>query len=291
MAGLDTDIRNLYRRGDICMKFIIANVAVFVVVTFLGVLLRLMNAGMSLAALLALPSDLLLLIRRPWTMLSYMFVHADILHLLFNMLWLYWFGRIFLTIYSSRHFISLYVFGGLMGGLLFVFFFNVFPYFDTSSSLVGASASAMALTIASAVSRPDYGIRLLFVGNVRLKYIALFIVATDFLLMTSVNGGGHVSHLGGALAGWWFAASLRHGHDITGWISSVVDNLGRRPSFLKRRVRMKPQKGGGDFRGGDYNYNKRRQQKEDELNRILEKLKRSGYDSLSAEEKRRLFEN
>lgn len=291
MAGLDTDIRNLYSRGDICVKFIIANVAVFVLLIFLGVLLRLMNAGISLIGWLALPSNPLLMIRRPWTLLSYMFVHADILHLLFNMLWLYWFGRIFLTIYSSRHFISLYIFGGLVGGMLFMLFFNVFPFFDTGSRLVGASASAMALTIACAVRRPDYDIRLLLIGSVRLKYLALIIVVVDFLLMTSDNGGGHISHLGGALAGWLFAASLQRGHDITSWIGKIIDTFTFKRAFSSRGPRMKAQRGGKGFRGGDYNYNMRRRQREEELNRILEKLKRSGYDSLSAEEKRRLFEN
>lgn len=141
-------------------------------------------------------------------------MHAGFLHILFNMLWLYWFGALFLYFFSGKHLRGLYIVGGICGGLLYMISYNVFPYFrpmTAYSTMVGASASVLAIVVATAYREPNYPVRLLFFGNVRLKYLALIVVLTDLLFITSSNAGGHIAHLGGALAGLWFAASLNKG--------------------------------------------------------------------------------
>jgi hypothetical protein len=221
-----------------------------------------------------------------------MFLHAGVLHLLFNMLWLYWFGRMFLSLYSARHFRGLYLLGGLCGGLLYMLAYNLFPYFNQflfGSVLVGASASVLAIVVATAVRIPGFQISFMFVGTVRLKYVALFVVLTDLLFVTSGNGGGHIAHLGGALAGWWFASSLAKGKDVTRWINNCLDVFSGGFHFKKapKKPKMKVNKGG---KSADYEYNARKKQQSEEIDRILDKLKQSGYSSLTTEEKKRLFD-
>ena len=210
------------------------------------------------------------------------------------MLWLYWFGKLFLYFFSSKHLRGLYVVGGLMGGLLYVVSYNLFPLFREqlySSTLVGASASVLAIAIATAIREPEYRIHLMFVGPVRLKYFALVIVLFDIFSVGSNNAGGHIAHLGGALAGWWFAYGIGRGYDITRWANACIDALGglfRKRPRKPRRPKMKVHV--NNSRTADYDYNARKKAQSDEVDSRLEKLKKSGYSSLTDEEKRKLFE-
>ena len=221
-------------------------------------------------------------------------MHAGIWHLLGNMLWLYWFGRLFLYFFSSKHLRGLYVVGGLLGGLLYIIAYNLFPIFSHQlyqATLVGASASVLAIAIATAVREPEYRINLMLIGPVKLKYFALFIVLFDALYVGSNNAGGHIAHLGGALAGWWFTRGVSQGYDITHWANVCIDAIGalftqreRKPRKPKMKVHTQ------NTRSADYDYNARKKAQSDEVDKILEKLKKSGYSSLSDDEKRRLFE-
>ena len=293
MGNFISDLKNGFKRGSISLQFIYINVGVFVVTTLVSVFLMLFNlSNAGLFQVLELPAYVPNFLVQPWSLLTYMFLHADALHLLFNMLWLYWFGQLFLSIFSARHLRGLYILGGLCGGLLYMLAFNVFPYFQNhiyGSWLLGASASVLAIVVATAVREPEYRVNFMFVGAVRLKYVALFMVITDLLFMTSGNGGGHIEHLGGALAGWWFAASLRKGHDVTKWINNVFDwvNGGFRFKIPARKPKMKATKGG---KNADYDYNAQKKRQSEEIDRILDKLKKSGYSSLTTEEKKRLFD-
>ena len=293
MGNFISDLKNGFKRGSISLQFIYINVGVFVVTTLVSVFLMLFNlSNAGLFQVLELPAYVPNFLVQPWSLFTYMFLHADALHLLFNMLWLYWFGQLFLGIFSARHLRGLYILGGLCGGLLYMLAFNVFPYFQiyiNGSWLLGASASVLAIVVATAVREPEYRVNFMFVGAVRLKYVALFMVITDLLFMTSGNGGGHIAHLGGALAGWWFAASLRKGHDVTKWINNVFDwvNGGFRFKIPARKPKMKATKGG---KNADYDYNAQKKRQSEEIDRILDKLKKSGYSSLTTEEKKRLFD-
>ena len=292
MASFISDLKSRFHRGDINLQLIYINVGVFVVTTLVSVFLRLFNIGdASWMNFMTLPASIPEFLKQPWSLLSYMFLHADPLHLLFNMLWLYWFGQLFLSFFSARHFRGLYLLGGICGGLFYMLALNVFPYFTPYiyiSTLLGASASVLAIVVATAVREPEYRVNFMFVGTVRLKYVALFMVVTDLLFVTSGNGGGHIAHLGGALAGWWFAWSLRKGKDVTKWINGVLDGCsGVWSKLSSKKPKMKVSKGG---RADDYDYNARKKQQSEEIDRILDKLKKSGYGSLTTEEKKRLFD-
>ena len=293
MGSFISDLKNGFKRGNISLQFIYINVGVFVVTTLVSVILMLFNfSSVGWFQVLELPAYIPKFLVQPWSLFTYMFLHADAFHLLFNMLWLYWFGQLFLSIFSARHLRGLYILGGLCGGLLYMLAFNVFPYFQNhiyGSWLLGASASVLAVVVATAVREPEYRVNFMFVGAVRLKYVALFMVVTDLLFMTSGNGGGHIAHLGGALAGWWFAASLRKGHDVTKWINNVFDwvNGGFRFKIPARKPKMKATRGG---KNADYDYNAQKKRQSEKIDRILDKLKKSGYSSLTTEEKKRLFD-
>ena len=293
MGNFIFDLKNRFNQGNICLQLIYINVGIFVVTTLVSVILLLFNwNASSWLDFLELPAWIPQFLVQPWSLFTYMFLHVGALHLLFNMLWLYWFGQLFLSFFSARHYRGLYLLGGLCGGLLYLLAFNVFPYFEAyvhGSYLLGASASVLAIVVATAVRQPEYRVNFMFVGAVRLKYVALFMVVTDLLFVTSSNGGGHIAHLGGALAGWWFAVSLQKGHDVTRWINLVFDwfSGGFRFKVSPKKSKMKVERGG---RAVDYDYNSRKKQQSEEIDRILDKLKKSGYSSLTTEEKKRLFD-
>jgi len=293
MGSFITDLKNDFRRGSICQQFIYINIGIFVVTALVAIVGMLFNVGKSSwMEWLELPAWLPQFVKQPWSIVTYMFLHAGILHLLFNMLWLYSFGQLFLMFFSARHFRGLYFLGGFCGGLLYMVAYNFFPYFESylyGSYLLGASASVLAIVIATAVRNPEYRVNLLLFGQVRLKYLALVMVVTDLLFVTSNNAGGHIAHLGGALAGWWFAAGLRKGTDVTKWINGAIDWIsgGFRIQRVSKKPKMEVHYGG---RAKDYEYNARKKEQNEEVDRILDKLKKSGYQSLTTEEKKRLFD-
>jgi len=153
-----------------------------------------------------------LLLTRLWTPITYMFVHEGFLHLLFNMLWLYWFGKIFLQYFSGRSLGSLYVLGGLAGALLYIVAFNTIPYYVNMGNgwMIGASAAVMAIVMGTAFYRPDLQLYLFLLGPIKIVYIAIFAFVLDFLsLGNASNPGGHVAHIGGALLGYLFAVQYK----------------------------------------------------------------------------------
>lgn len=293
MAPIITDLKNDFRRASISQQFIYINCGIFVVTALVAIVGMLFNVGnYSWMEWLELPAWLPQFIKQPWSLVTYMFLHAGLFHLLFNMLWLYSFGQLFLMFFSARHFRGLYFLGGFCGGLLYMLAYNVFPYFSSylyGSYLLGASASVIAIVIATAIREPEFRVSLLFFGQVRLKYLALIMIITDLLFVTSNNAGGHIAHLGGALAGWWFAAGLRKGTDVTKWINQAIDWLlgGWKVKRAPKKPKMKVHYGG---RANDYEYNARKKEQDEEVDRILDKLKKSGYESLTTKEKKRLFD-
>ena len=262
MGHIITDLKEAFRRGNVYIQLIFINVGVFVITTLIGILLQLFNrSAAGIFELLALPASFTRFAWQPWSIFTYMFMHAGFLHILFNMLWLYWFGALFLYFFSGKHLRGLYIVGGICGGLLYMISYNVFPYFrpmTAYSTMVGASAS---------------------------------VVLTDLLFITSSNAGGHIAHLGGALAGLWFAASLNKGKDITSWVNKALDAIAALFSAKtwKRKPKMKVHYG-NNTRQNDYDYNARKKAQSDEIDRILDKLKKSGYESLTTEEKKSLFD-
>lgn len=288
MDGIFTNLKNTFRAGNILAKLIYINVGLFIVIRLSGVVFMLFNIpGIPYLPYLQMPSSPELFLFRPWTIITYMFTHFDFLHILFNMLWLYWFGGLFLTFFSERQLGGLYLLGGIAGGILFMVAYNVFPYFRgiaPYSYLMGASASVMAIVFAVSFYKKELEINLFLIGRIKLIYLALFTFVIDLLAITSENAGGHIAHIGGALFGIWFAARIQQGKDLTAPMNRAVDwfvNLFK-PKPKMRVTYRRPET--------DYEYNARKHQEHVELDAILDKLKRSGYESLSAEEKRKLFD-
>ena len=296
MGTIITDLREKFRNGDVVIQLIYINVAIFVVTTLAGVILKLSGfEEYASFSFLALPASVGRFLMQPWSVITYMFMHAGVWHILFNMLCLYWFGEIFLMFFSSKHLRGLYLLGGIVGGALFMLCYNVFPYFLPaleSSVVVGASASILAIIIAVAYREPNYRVQLFLVGNVSLKYLALFVVVIDLMFVTSSNAGGHIAHLGGALGGLLFAVLLNKGIDLTRWINKLLDFFFRlfRYHTWHRRPKMQVHYYNNVRQETDAEYNQRKKKKDEEIDRILDKLKKSGYGSLSSEEKKRLFD-
>lgn len=288
MESFITDLKHRFRVSNILTKLIYINVGAFIIIRLTAVFFVLFNVeGFPLLNYLHMPSSPMALLYKPWTILTYMFTHYDFLHILFNMLWLYWFGNIFLQFFTPRQLGGIYILGGIAGAILFLVAYNIFPYFQTvaaNSALIGASASVMAIVFAVSFYRKEYEINLLLIGRVKLIYLALFTLLLDMLAITSSNAGGHIAHIGGALFGIWFAARMKVGKDLTAPLNRTIDRIVniRKPKS-KMRVTYKRTE-------TDYDYNARKHQESTDLDAILDKLKRSGYESLSAEEKKRLFD-
>ena len=178
MATIITDLKESFRRGNIYIQLIYINVGVFIFTTLTGVILQLFNRSLGgVFEWLELPASLPRFIIQPWSVLTYMFMHAGVLHILFNMLWLYWFGALFLNFFSARHLRGVYILGGICGGLLYMTAYNIFPYFRPMteySFMLGASASVLAIVAATAYREPDYPIRLFLFGTPEISGIGCY---------------------------------------------------------------------------------------------------------------------
>jgi membrane associated rhomboid family serine protease len=227
---------------------------------------------------LLLPASLHKLLTHFWTPLTYMFMHATILHILFNMLWFYWFGQIFEEFLGKKRMLGLYIMGGLAGAFFFVASYNIFPFFtdnhaaELTGPLVGASAAVTAVIIATATKLPNYTMSLIFIGPVRIKWIALFFIVVDFLGITGLNAGGELSHLGGALIGFIYIKQLNRGND---WVAAIA-------KIFKPKPKLK-------VAANNTSKNPANFPRQEEIDLILDKISKSGYDSLSKQEKEVLF--
>ncbi|MDB5024974.1 MAG: rhomboid family intrarane serine protease [Mucilaginibacter sp.] len=269
----------MLRSGSRINLLIGINVFIFLLINLTSVIERLAFRsdliGYYSNEYLLLPSYLPKLLIRFWTPVSYMFMHAGIFHILFNMLWLYWMGQIFEEYLGNKRTIGLYILGGLTGALFFVAAYNIFPFFAgavVGSTVVGASASVMAVIVATATLLPDYSIGLMFIGPVKLKWIAIFYILIDFLSIAGPNAGGEFAHLGGALFGFIYIKQLQRGHDWIGAINGIF-----RPGS-KLKVASK---------NSERNSNAKPRQ--EEIDRILDKISQTGYGSLNKQEKEILF--
>lgn len=286
MAAFFTDLKQHFKEGNALKRLIIVNVSVFVVVGLIEVVGKLFKIeGLAITPYLSLSSSPMEVISRPWTLFTYMFMHHDMWHILFNMLWMYWFGVLFLQQFTEKQLVALYIFGGLSGALLYILVYNTIPLFiGNYSVMVGASASVLAIVSATAFRIPDYSMRLLFLGDVKLKYIAAFTIVIDLLGVTSNNAGGHWAHLGGALMGFIFVLAITQGTDITKGFNQLIDKFAS-ISRPKPRMKVKYQRAETDME-----YNARKNIDTQRMDQILEKLKKSGYVSLTPEEKQFLFD-
>lgn len=268
----------MLRSGSRLYLFIGINVLIFLVLNLVAIPEFLFSKSNSISSWiqeqLSMPAYLPALAYKPWTIITYMFSHKGLFHIFFNMLWLYWMGRIFEEYLNNRQFTFTYFAGGFAGALLFILFYNIFPAFNDNlqfALLIGASASVMAIVVATATLLPEYTIPLLLFGSVRLKYLAIVYVILDLIAIPGANAGGSIAHLGGAALGYIFIMQLRKGND---WSKLFM----RKPK-LKPIPNKSPRPKSASTRLPD----------QDAIDRILDKISKSGYESLTKEEKQQLF--
>ncbi len=289
--SIGQEIIESFKKGNVLTRFIYLNISVFLIFALIHLIeyLLLGNTDSIWLNYFSVPSNLSVLAIQPWSPLTYMFLHTNFLHILFNMLWLYWFGKIFLERLSSSNFVSVYILGGLVGALFYILAFNSFSVFQPmalNSYALGASASVMAIVFAITFLIPEYKVYLVFLGEVKLKYIALFSIVLDLISIPVGNAGGHIAHLGGALFGFVFIYYYKKGILITKWLETAWEKL-IDSTQSKPKMKVTYRKTGHS----DIDYNTRKVSDQAKVDAILDRISRSGYASLSKEEKEFLFKS
>ena len=287
MNNIIDNLKKEFREGTILNKLIYINIAAFILLSIINVFSFMFEFNTYLLLdKLYLPANITNLVKQPWSIISYMFLHNGLLHILFNMIWLHFAGKLFLQYLNPQQLLTTYILGGISGGIIFILAYNYIPVFQgmsNSASAIGASASVLAIMIAIATYVPNYAVRLPFFGFIKLKYIAIFIVTIDLLSIPNANAGGHLAHIGGALFGYFYIIQMKKGTDYSIYflnlLKLVLNTFKRKKRRNTKHSRPK----------SDYDFNSERSLRQREIDKILEKIANSGYDSLSKTEKAILF--
>lgn len=309
--------QDVFRRpNNAVIQLIVINVAVFVVIDVLiRTIMGLANAPEIYGTIkewLVLPAWMIdsiegqpFILRQIWSPITYMFLHGDFLHLLFNMLFLYWFGMFVQNYLGSDKVVSIYVLGGLAGGLAYILLYNFVPLFEGQRAiLLGASGAVFAIVAAAATYLPNTSVHLMFLGPVKLKYIALFYVVLFVYRLSGNNAGGEAAHLGGVLLGYLYIRQYQKGRDIGLWVTKAlawIKNIFkpkpkirvtyRNTDSSSRSQSSRPRKSA--FRASTTTSPASTEGKDNtsqaEIDAILDKISAKGYESLSKEEKQKLF--
>lgn len=293
--GLLDDLKLEYRIGGITQKLIFWNVGLFAIPLIIFSLLTLFDVHLpflrwdisntdDLFSVSSNPADLLW---KPWSLITYAFLHAGFFHLLFNMMVLYFSGRIFLTFFTQKQMFGLYILSAIFAALIFILSYNTIPLLQQfNGKMVGASAAIMAILVSTAVYAPYYQVRLFFFGTVKLWHIAAVLLILDLINVSVENHGGHVAHLAGAMFGFIFVRSLQNGTDLSRGVSGVIEffqNLFKPKKKTNFKVHRNPQAQAKRPTG------KPKDITQQQIDDILDKISKSGYDSLTKEEKEFLF--
>ena len=277
-------LKSFFLQKNMLSRLMLINIVIWLICLFISVFTWLFNISdiSFVTKLFAVPSDISALAEKPWSVFTYMFLQEQFGHLFFNMLMLYYGGKIFLQYFSEKQLLLTYIFGGLFGALFFILAFNAFPVFEDMKGhafALGSSASVLSILIAAATYRPDYTLNLFLLGQVKMKWVAIVFVVIDFLSITKGNSGGHIAHLGGALWGFLYAFMLKSDFDIYKIFKK------------KAKIRVKTVNSENYHRRPktDEQYNAERAQEQEDVDRILEKIAKNGYSSLSDKEKEFLF--
>lgn len=274
------DLKSFLKDGNMLNKIIIVNLIVFILFVIIKVL-----SGSNFNQIIpyfSLSSEFLANIKHPWTIITHMFVHIDLWHFLFNMLIYYWFGNIVGDLIGDNKILPLYLLGGL-GGFIAYSIFNLFSH--EVGIAYGSSASVMATLTAAAMIAPNYAVRLILLGKQPIKYIAIGYILLDMILASNqINTGGHIAHLGGVLVGVIFVYSLQKGKDLSIPLNIILSKLTYLFSF-KKQSKLKVT----HYSPKNSVVHKNKITQQQEVDKILEKIKLKGYDSLTKEERESLF--
>jgi membrane associated rhomboid family serine protease len=285
-------IRKLFFSRNMLSRLILINIIVFILANIANLFYTLYQVPHNYSLFtewLAAPSSPLMLLRKPWTLFTYMFLQENFLHLLFNMIMLYFGGTLFMQYLGSRKLLSTYIIGGVTGAAFYIIAFNYFPVFrplaGLSIPLLGSSASVIAVLIAIAVYIPDYSVMLMFIGRLKMKYIALILVVIDILSIEKENPGGHIAHLGGAVWGFMYIMFYKNNFKLFNLQGPLIRFF---KNIFKKNPRLKVEyKKGRPLTDDEYNEIKADNQKK--MDAILDKISKSGYNHLTKEEKEFLF--
>jgi membrane associated rhomboid family serine protease len=297
MSGLfqsiKNDIRHQWLYGSTAMQLIIVNCVVFLLILLVRFFTLFINHAEDdhvwkhFINWLAMPYQPITLLYHFYTIITFQFVHISIFHLLGNMLFLYWFGTILESYIGDKRTLSLYLYGGVAGALFsFIAMLGVVHQFPemSASNLIGASAGITAIMVATAVIAPDHPIQLMFIGEVKLKFIVLVLIVLDFAAVAYMqnNFGGSLAHLGGAALGYLFTKALQNGQD---WSAPLNNSIAFVKSIFKPKPKMKAYVNSGNAK----KRNSKSDSEQAQLDKILDKISASGYESLSDAEKNFLF--
>jgi membrane associated rhomboid family serine protease len=276
------DLKMQYRLGGIAMKMIYWNIGCFLI----SLIFFYTKGVFDFPNWIALSSEPSVFLLKPWTFLTYAFFHDGPLHLFFNMIVLNFSSYLFLTFFSTKQYLGVYILSAIFAGLIFALAFNLMHY---SGAIVGASAAIMAILMVATTYSPLMEVRLMFVGNVKLWHVTAVILILDLMQFSLGNSGGHISHLAGAFFGFMYVKLLQNGIDLSKIVTSVLDfftNIFKKPATPFKKVHK--------------NYNKPvekpiskivvKDKKQQQIDEILDKISQSGYDSLNQEEKEFLFQ-
>jgi membrane associated rhomboid family serine protease len=302
------DLKWQYQYGSPLVKIIFINAFVFIILNLLSVIdyFAKTNFGSFTLELISFKASKELLYQ-PWSILTYQFTQVGFLHILFNMLWLHLFGSIVSDFIGKNKIVPLYIIGGFFGAILYsiisaILFFSKSDLYNANNIMYGASAGVMAVVLAAATLAPNYEIRLLLLGNVKIKWIALVTVILDIIFLNDGNLGGHLSHLGGAFFGWLFITQLRNGNDYAHKFYAIIDffkNIFKKKPKMKVVYNEKKEKVYAEEtkkqqhqhqKNTNNNRPLNKQEKQKQLDTILDKINSSGYDSLNKDEKDFLYQ-
>tara|TARA_B100000941_G_C28453624_1_gene526553 strand:+ start:223 stop:1149 length:927 start_codon:yes stop_codon:yes gene_type:complete len=298
--SLFDEFKNAWNKpNNAIAQIIIINTIVFLVMLILSIFLKLSGEAeiyRSIEELLMLPSDLSLFLSQPWSIITYFFLHADLFHILFNMLVIYWFGKLIVEYLGSDKVISLYVLGGIAGGLLYLITYNTLPFYESehTSRMLGASAGVYAVITAAATLLPNYTFHLLLIGPVKIKYIALFYIVLSFSQTVGANAGGEWAHLAGGAVGYIYIKQIQKGRDLGRWVPQFISflksffNKSSKIKITHRSRTKKKTKAATKANHTAWPLNNPNPE-QDEIDTILDKISQKGYESLTKEEKQKLF--
>lgn len=300
MSSIFDDVRGEFSKtNNAVVKLILLNVIVFVAVITLYIVFTLSESSVYyhwIMNQLSLPADINVFKYKPWTLLTNFFVHQGPFHIFSNMLSLYWFGQVIEEYLGSKRFVALFLLGGLAGGLLFLTMYNLLPYFRpelANATLIGASGAVFAVILGAATLLPDHTFFVFLIGPVRLKYIAALCIIISLAQLIGPNAGGNLAHLAGAMVGFGFIKSLKNGND---WGNPIYAIGGFFENISKRKPNVQvPQRARATTTTTNRRYTPTTDSSsvvipnQDEIDAILDKISKSGYESLTREEKQKLY--
>lgn len=282
-----TSLAYKYKTASVLVKLIIINAIVFLIVS-LGSFFLGMSPG-YFSRWFSLSDNLNTLLVLPWTLITYGFLHFGFFHILFNMIWLYWFGQFVLNLFTGKRLLTVYMLGAFFGGLLFVLAYNLFPAFENHRGyLIGASGAVTAIMVFIATYTPNTEFRI-FTFNIKLWHIALFLFLFDLVrIPTSGNAGGLMAHVGGGIFGYVYAIQLAKGNDIGKWFENFMDFIANLFKPRTKKPFKKVHRTPNSFSKSSKSKN-RKSDHQKKIDIILDKISKSGYESLTKTEKDFLF--